>query len=126
MAWPPVNHQDAQDEIAKKANRQLAVRSVTSGPYTLVAADAVDMIVEVNSATTVFIHPPTDAAQSIPQQVSIPWRQIGVGQITFGNNSGTITMNSRGGAYKSAGQFAEGVLTKTGANTWVVSGDLIA
>jgi len=36
--------------------------------------------------------------------------------------SGVVTVRSAGGAYKTAAQYADGVLTKVGTNEWLVSG----
>lgn len=118
-------HADAETDIATRATRRLSKRAVTSGPYTLVAADAVDMIVEVTSATAVTVTLPQDSAATIAQEVAIPWRQYGAGQITFAAGTGA-TLVSRGSVFKSAGQYAEGVVTKVAANIWLLSGDIAA
>lgn len=67
---------------------------------------------------------PPDGAPVIPQEIPIPWRQFGAGQITFAAGT-NATVVSRGGAFRSAGQYAEGVVTKVAPSTWLVSGDLI-
>lgn len=111
-------------QVATKAARQLAKNSVTAS-YTVVAGDATDTILHSTSATAITITLPQDTAATISQEISIPWRQYGAGQITFAAGTGA-TLVSRGSVFKSAGQYAEGLLTKVAANTWLLSGDIVA
>jgi len=120
MAWPPISHQDVTDKISAVES---PAKRVISGNYTLVAADAVDMVLHVTASTAVTITLPSDASVSIAQEVAIPWRQYGAGQVTFAAGSGA-TLISRGSVVNAAGQYAEGVATKVDVNTWLVSGDL--
>lgn len=115
-------HADAETDINARALRALTKRTVP-GNYTLVAADAVDMLLHVTSATAVTITLPQDSAASIAQEVAIPWRQFGTGQVTFAAGTGA-TVLSWLSAFRSSGQYAEGTVTKVGANTWLVSGSL--
>jgi hypothetical protein len=119
MGWPPNTHQDVQDKLAALAT---PTKLPVTGNYTLTAADA-DMVLHVTSATAVTITLPSDAAAVIGQEATIPWRQYGAGQVTFAAGSGATAV-SRLSAFRSAGQYAEGVVTKVAANTWLVSGDL--
>jgi hypothetical protein len=50
-------------------------------------------------------------------------RQIGAGQITVAAGAG-VTINSRGAAFKTAGQWAELVWTCRASNIFVISGDI--
>lgn len=115
-------HADAETDINARALRALTKRTVP-GNYTLVAADAVDMLLHVTSATAVTITLPQDSAASIAQEVAIPWRQFGTGQVTFAAGTGA-TVLSWLSAFRSSGQYAEGTVTKVGTNTWLVSGSL--
>ena len=117
-------HSSARLDIESRATRALTKRTVT-GAYTLVLADATDVVLHVTSATAVTITLPSDASVAIGQEVAIPWRQYGAGQITFVAGSGA-TVRSYGSVFKSAGLDAEGVVTKVAANTWLVSGSLVA
>ena len=110
--------------VTLKSGRAFTKRTVT-GPYTLVALDAYDKILHSTAATAVTITLPQDSAANIPQEVAIPWRQYGLGQLTFAQGAGA-TILSRGKIFKNAAQYAEGYVTKTAANTWVVSGDIVA
>lgn len=113
-----------QTALDAKPARTLTKRTVT-GAYTLVAADATDMVLHSTAASAVTVTLPQDSAVTISQEVAIPWRQYGAGQITFAAGTGA-TLVSRGSVFKSAGQYAEGVLTKTAANVWLLSGDIVA
>lgn len=122
MAWPPTTHQDVQDEVS--GLRTPSQRAVT-GNYTLVTADGSGFVLHSTSATAVTITLPQDSAATIAVEAAIPWRQYGTGQITFAAGTGA-TLIARGSAFKSAGQYAEGVATKVAANTWLISGDVVA
>lgn len=54
------------------------------------------------------------------------WRQYGAGQITWvSGGAGNSAVSSRGGALKSAGQYAEGTWTRVGTtDEYILSGDL--
>lgn len=111
-------------ELDAKANRTLTKRVVT-GSYTVVVDDATDRVLHVTSDGAVTVTLPSDSAAAVPQETSIAWRQYGLGQITFAAGTGA-SLRARGSAYKSAGQDAEGIVTKVAANTWLVSGDTTA
>jgi hypothetical protein len=103
---------------------RIQTKKVHSGTsYTLVAGDATDTVLHFTTATAVTVTLPQDSAATISQEVPIAWRQYGAGQLTFVAGTGA-TLLSRGGATKSAGQYAEGVITKVTANTWLLSGDI--
>ncbi len=126
--WPPVTHADVEGEINTKLYRRLTKRVITAN-YTLVAEDGAaegteDRVLHVTAGTAVTITLPPDGAPIIPQEIAIPWRQFGAGQITFAADI-NATVVSRGSAFRSAGQYAEGVVTKVAASTWLVSGDLV-
>lgn len=107
---------------AELAQRTLAKRSISAN-YTLVLADAIDIVLHSTATSAITVTLPSDATVAIGQESPIPWRQYGTAQITFAAGSGA-TLVSRGSVFKSAGQYAEGVVTKVAANTWLVSGDL--
>lgn len=113
---------DITDYVAPPA-RALTKNNVTAS-YTLVAADAIDIVLHATAAAGITVTAPQDTAATIAQEISIPWRQYGTGQITFAAGTGA-TLISRGSVFKSAGQYAEGLLTKVAANTWLLSGDIV-
>lgn len=108
---------------AAKLNRASTNNSISTS-YTLVATDAsTDVVLHSTAAAAITVTLPSDASVTIAQNVPIPWRQYGAGQITFAAGAGA-TLVSRGAATKSAGQYAEGIVTKVAANTWLLSGDV--
>lgn len=121
---PPTNasHGTRKDYVDTKAARRLTQKAVTAA-YTLAAADAVDTVLHVTAGTAITITLPDDTV-AIDTEVAIPWRQYDAGQITFAAGTGAALL-SRGGAVKSAGQYAEGVVTKVAASTWLLSGDVV-
>ena len=100
-----------------------AQKAVTAD-YTVLAADAANTMLHCTASTGVTITLPPDTTV-IPAEAIIRWRQYGTGQITFAAGSGA-TVVSRNSMLKSAGQFAEGSLTKVAANTWLLSEDIAA
>jgi hypothetical protein len=114
---------DAVPEAGAPA-RTYTKRTIT-GDHTLLAADAVDMVIHSTAAAAHTITLPQDSAAAIAQEVPIPWRIAGTGQATFAAGAGA-TIQSRGNVFKSAGQHAEGTFTKTAANTWLITGDIVA
>lgn len=93
-----------------------------AGPaYTLVLAD-LGTLVEVTSATAASITVPTNAVVAAPIGTRIKVRQYGAGQVTIAPAAG-VTIDSRGALLKTAGQFAEVLLTKRAVDEWVLTGD---
>jgi hypothetical protein len=97
-------------------------RTITTA-YTLVAGDALDIVLHSTSSSAVTITLPQDSAVTIAQEIAIPWRQYGTGQLTFAAGSGA-TIVGRDSAFKSVGRYSEGIVTKVAANTWLLSGDV--
>jgi hypothetical protein len=96
---------------------------VVTANYTLVTADA-SSVLHVTASSGIVITLPQDSAASLDIETAIPWRQVGAGQIVFAAGAGAV-LRSRGSAFKSAGQYAEGLITKIAANTWLLSGDVV-
>jgi hypothetical protein len=109
---------------AEAAPYAAATKNTIAGTtYTLVAGDVAGLVLHTTSGSAVTITLPQDSAATIAQEAPIPWRQYGAGQITFAAGAGA-TLVSRGGATKSAGQYAGGTVTKVAANTWLLEGDI--
>lgn len=90
--------------------------------YTLVLADA-GKVIEMNvaSANTVTVPPAASVAWVTGTVIGL--RQWGAGVTTVAAGTG-VAVNSRGQIKTFAGQYAEGMLTYRGANSWILSGDL--
>jgi len=94
-----------------------------AGSYTLVLTDADNKIIEQTSSSANTITIPPTASVAWVAQSTIEWSQQGAGQITFVPGSG-VTIHGRGGATKSAGQYAAGGLRFRGSNVWDLFGDI--
>jgi hypothetical protein len=106
-------------ELDKKQNVLSTQTTQTGATYTLVAGD-LGTVIEGNSATAqTFTLPPSVFAVGASGVI----RQIGAGQITVAAGAG-VTINSRGAAFKTAGQWAELVWTCRASNIFVISGDI--
>jgi hypothetical protein len=103
-------------------NSLLTYRAVTGTSDTLVIGDAFLGVDYQNAAATVGTVPP-NASVAFTIGTVIHGLQSGAGQVTITPGSG-VTINSRGGALKSAGQYARWTVEKMGTNTWLASGDL--
>lgn len=93
-----------------------------TGDYTLVLGDF-GKTVEIDSALGRNLTVPAYAQATFPVGTQVGLRQYGVGQVTV-VGAGGVTVRSRGGALKLAGQYAEAVLTKRATDEWVLTGDV--
>lgn len=112
---------EAAAAAAGSALPPLAVRT-SAGSTSLTLTD-VGKIVELTASSATTVTVPTQAAVAFPVGVTIGVRQYGSGQVTVAGSSG-VTIRSRGGALKLAGQYAEAMLTKRATNEWVLTGDV--
>lgn len=93
--------------------------------YTLVLADA-GKLVQMNKATANTLTVPKNSSVAFPTGTTILCGQIGAGLTTVSPVDGDVTINSRGAALKSGGQYAQWSFVKTATDTWVMSGDITA
>lgn len=96
----------------------------TSLSYTLALSDLGKMISMVNASAQTLTVPP-DSSVNFAIGTQIPVRQGGAGQITFSPGAG-VTLRSRGSVFRTAGIYAYATLIKIAANTWDVTGDIVA
>jgi len=94
----------------------------TGTAETLSLADATGC--SMNNASASVLTVPLNATVAFPVGTTIPLLQLGAGQVTVSPVSGSVTINSRGAAYKLAGQHAAAVLIQTALNVWNLSGDI--
>lgn len=106
-------------------SRQLPIvmHTQAGAAYTLTKNDA-GAVVQTTSAAAVTVTVPTDAAVPFPIGTIIELRQYGAGLLTVAPAAG-VTIRSRGGALKSAGQYAAAKLIKRAGNEWWLSGDVV-
>lgn len=93
--------------------------------YTLVLADGINTIVEMNKATAVNLTIPPNSAVAFPVGTSIPITQIGAGQVTVVAGSG-VTIRSKSGNLKITTQYCGATIYKRATDEWVLIGDLAA
>jgi predicted RecA/RadA family phage recombinase len=106
---------------------QAAVRVTTSATRTAnYALLATDMGAEqvYNSASAGTFTLPTNATQAIAVGRAVPIRQSGAGQLTIAGAAG-VTLQSRGNAFRLAGQHAVAEARKVAQDTWVLYGDVV-
>lgn len=111
-----------------------ALNAQTGTTYTLVLADAND-IISMNNAAANTIFLPTNATVAFPYPsdgsvngcTQVTFRQAGVGLTAITPVAG-VTLVARGltsGTMHLAGQYAYATATKVAINTWELSGDII-
>lgn len=96
------------------------------GSYTLAAADInrdVPTFLRMTSGSANNLTVPADVALAAPVGTEVPGMQYGAGLTTI-VAAGGVTVRSRGGALKSAGQYAAWLLKKIGVNEWLLTGDI--
>jgi hypothetical protein len=99
-------------------------RSVQTGSYTLVLADAGDLV-EMGSGSAQTLTIPTNASVAFPVGTKIDVLQTGAGETTIAG-AGGVTINSEGSRFKLNAQWAAATLVKRGTDTWVAIGSLKA
>jgi hypothetical protein len=93
--------------------------------YTLVLADAYQVLVPMNKATAVALKIPTNATAAIPIGSVVTVLNKGAGTVTISAvTSGTTTVVSAGAtsASPTLGQYKSAACLKTGTDTWVICG----
>lgn len=106
----------------------LIIDAVAGAAYTFATGDHMHHKRFGNAgATTATV--PKNATDPIPIGTRIRGTAIAAhpaGQVTIAPEDGTVTLNSRGGALKSMGQFSVFEIEKVALNEWDVLGDLTA
>lgn len=93
-----------------------------TGSFTFTLTDAASTV-EVTSASATTATIPVNTSVAFPVGTVIGVYQGGTGQVTIAGASG-VTVRSRGGLVKTAGQYSEVSLRKRATNEWVLVGDL--
>lgn len=92
--------------------------------YTLVLSDA-GKLIEMGKTTAQTLTVPPNSSVAFPTGTKIDIVQTGAGETDIAEGSG-VTINSREGHLKLAGQWAGATLIKRDTNTWVLIGNLVA
>lgn len=114
--------QSVRDSLAGKAERVVTATVRSTASYTLALTDSGNAV-ETTNTGAVAVTVPTNASVAFPIGTVIEVTQIGTGQVTLTPAAG-VTLLSRGGALKTAGQYAIASIRKRGTNEWVVGGDV--
>lgn len=113
-----------QAQINNKANEKLTVTTVTATNYTATAANAGQSnLLLLNNAAAIAFTIPSNATLALPTGTAINCVQGGAGTVTLTPDAG-VTLLSRGGALKTAGQYAFASAVKVGGDTWIITGDI--
>lgn len=96
--------------------------STKTSSYTLVLADAGDAV-EVNTASASTLTVPLSSSVSFPIGTVIEIVQLGAGQVTIAGAGGVALRSASGLRLRT--QYSVASIRKSGADTWVVSGDVV-
>jgi hypothetical protein len=95
-----------------------------AGSITLQLSDWGKLVSVITTGACV-VNFPTNAAVSFPRECELIFEQGGGGVMTFTGIAGSVTLNSRGGALKTAGTYAFAYAYHTAVtDTWDLTGDL--
>lgn len=103
---------------------QRIVRNVTSTPFTVSSADAGKALV-MNSSSAMSLVIPAESTYNFTIGQTFVIIQKGTGAVTVSGAVG-VTINSKDGYVKTAGQYSEARLIKIASDEWLLSGDLSA
>lgn len=118
-----LNHQEAGIKEASDrldALETLAISAQTAS-YTLVLGDA-GKVVEVTSASATNVTVPQNSSVAFPVGTVIEVCQMGAGQVTIVQGTGSTLRASNG--LKLRAQYSSASLRKRATNEWVVAGDV--
>jgi hypothetical protein len=104
--------------------KTLIINTVASASYTLVLADAAE-IVEMNFATANTLTVPPNDSVAFPIGTTIDITQYGAGQTTIAGGAG-VTIRSANSETKLTSQYSGATIYKRGTNEWMLFGDLSA
>jgi hypothetical protein len=104
--------------------KTLVINTVASAAYTLVLADAAE-IVEMDFATANTLTVPPNDTVAFPIGTSIDITQYGAGQTTITAGAG-VTVRSANSETKLTSQYSGATIYKRGTNEWMLFGDLSA
>lgn len=99
-----------------------SVSTQSGTAYTAVVGDA-NTYVRFTNAGAVTFTIPTNASVAYAVGTELQFEQAGAGTVTIAA-AGGVTVNSRGGAITTAGQYSVGVAKKVATDTWTLAGDI--
>lgn len=111
-------------QVQANAGWNLDYNAQTGTTYTLALTDA-GKLVTLSNASAITLTVPTEATVAFSTGDQINLLQLGAGQVTIAG-AGGVTVSSEGSKLKLKAQYALGTLVKTGADAWVLIGNLSA
>lgn len=106
------------------AIKVVTVNSQVGTSYTLVIGDA-GLAIECNNGSAITLTVPPNSSVAFPVGTVVEVAQLGAGAVTITAGAG-VTINSRGGVFKTNGQYSMAYLRKRGTDTWLLTGDITA
>lgn len=101
-----------------------SINAQTGTSYTPVLGDKEGVLITLSNSSPVAFYLPQDSEVAFPVGSVIEGYQLGAGLVSVFAGTGA-TVNARGGAVDSAGQYSFFAATKVAANTWALTGDLV-
>lgn len=101
----------------------IPINAQTGTAYTLAITDAYGAV-SLSNAGAITLTVPPDSDVAFDDGTFVEFHQQGAGTVNVAAGSG-VTINSRGSRTATSGQYAIAALRKTGANTWILTGDLV-
>ena len=105
-------------------NETIPLNTQTGTTYTLVAGDAGDLVT-LNNASPITLTVPLNSSVAFATGTQITIAQLGAGQVTVAGAVG-VTVSASDSATKLRTQYSAATCIKTGTNSWILIGDIVA
>jgi hypothetical protein len=105
-------------------NETIPLNTQTGTTYTLVAGDAGDLVT-LNNAAAITLTVPLNSSVAFAIGTQITIAQLGAGQVTVAGAVG-VTVSASDSATKLRTQYSAATCIKTGTNSWILIGDIVA
>lgn len=105
-------------------NETIPLNTQTGTTYTLVASDAGDLVT-LNNASAITLTVPLNSSVAFATGTQITIAQLGAGQVTVAGAVG-VTVSASDSSTKLRTQYSAATIIKTGTNSWILIGDIVA
>jgi hypothetical protein len=105
-------------------NETIPLNTQTGTTYTLVAGDAGDLVT-LNNASGITLTVPLNSSVAFATGTQITIAQLGAGQVTVAGAVG-VTVSASDSSTKLRTQYSAATIIKTGTNSWILIGDIVA
>ena len=113
-----------RDEYGNTVGGPFGTNFQSGTSYTFARVDNKQIVVFTNAAAVTATVPSDTAQPKLLVGAEIEIIQNGAGQVTFAPGTGVTINYLAGKSLKSLGQYSRIKLTKTAANTWILSGNI--